>query len=141
MSGWFETFRGVVYPWHCDHLNHMNVQHYVGMFDNAFWHQVSALGFTRAYLDASKTGFADVRATFEYRMELPVGSLVVVDSGLLKAGATSIVGYHRMKNSETGDIAATAETVTVYFDLDERRKTPLPEALRPRLEAAIVEKE
>jgi hypothetical protein len=33
MSEWTESFRGVVYPWHCDHLGHMNVQHYVGMFD------------------------------------------------------------------------------------------------------------
>ena len=46
-TGYIETFRAMVYPWHCDHQNHMTVMHYVGMFDSAFWHQVSALGFTR----------------------------------------------------------------------------------------------
>ena len=84
ISGYIETFRAVVYPWHCDHQGHMTVMHYVGMFDAAFWHQLSALGFTRAYMAAEKCGFADVRDTLEYRAELPVGSLVVIDSGLLE---------------------------------------------------------
>ena len=51
MSGYVECFRGVVYPWHCDHQGHMTVMHYVGMFDQAFWHLISAIGFSRAKLD------------------------------------------------------------------------------------------
>jgi acyl-CoA thioester hydrolase len=31
------TYRGVVYPWHCDHMGHMNVMWYVGRFDEATW--------------------------------------------------------------------------------------------------------
>ena len=27
------TYRGTVYPWHCDHMGHMNVMWYVGKFD------------------------------------------------------------------------------------------------------------
>jgi hypothetical protein len=27
------TYRGSVYPWHCDHVGHMNVMWYVGKFD------------------------------------------------------------------------------------------------------------
>jgi acyl-CoA thioesterase FadM len=27
-----ETYRGAVYPWHCDHMGHMNVMWYVGKF-------------------------------------------------------------------------------------------------------------
>ena len=30
-----ETFRGVVYPWHLDHMGHMNVQFYTARFDEA----------------------------------------------------------------------------------------------------------
>ena len=29
------TYRGTVYPWHCDHVGHMNVMWYVGKFDEA----------------------------------------------------------------------------------------------------------
>ena len=42
---WMETCRGVVYPWHCDQLGHMNVQHYVGHFDIAAFHFLAELGF------------------------------------------------------------------------------------------------
>ena len=27
------TYRGVVYPWQCDHMGHMNVMWYAGKFD------------------------------------------------------------------------------------------------------------
>lgn len=30
MSPSLLTYRGAVYPWHCDHMGHMNVMWYVG---------------------------------------------------------------------------------------------------------------
>jgi len=36
------TYRGTVYPWHLDQVGHMNVQHYVGMFDQATWSRYTA---------------------------------------------------------------------------------------------------
>ncbi len=35
MAGFIETYRGTIYPWHCDHLGHLTVMHYVGFFDQA----------------------------------------------------------------------------------------------------------
>ena len=140
MSAYMETFRGFVYPWHCDHQGHMNTMHYVGMFDQAFWHHFSALGFTQAYMQAQGTGFADVKATIEYRVEQPAGSLIVIETGLLSVGNTSVTEYNRMYNPETGDVAATFERVSVYFDLQARKKTPIPDAMRPVMEANLVEK-
>jgi len=139
MSDYIETFRGVVYPWHCDHQGHMNTMHYVGMFDQAFWHHMSALGFTREYMDRNRGGFVDVRDTIEYKAEQGVGSLVVIESGLLKIGTTSMTALHRMRNVETGELAATSEKVSVYFDLEARSKAPFPDELRPNMEANLVE--
>jgi len=31
------TYRGIIYPWHVDHMDHMNVQHYTGVFDQSSW--------------------------------------------------------------------------------------------------------
>ena len=139
-AGYIETFRSMVYPWHCDHQGHMNTMHYVGMFDTAFWHHLSALGFTRAYMEEQRTGFFDVKDSVEYRAELAPGSLVAIDSALLRIGATSVVARHRMWNTETRTMAATSEKVTVYSSLDTRRKTPLPEDLRAAMEANLVER-
>ena len=96
MNGYIETFRGVVYPWHCDHQGHMTTMHYVGMFDAAFWHFLSAQGFTRAFLAERTAGFADVSDSIRYLAELPVGSPVTIESGLLKVGNTSVASFNRM---------------------------------------------
>ena len=37
MSDRITTYKGTVYPWHCDHVGHMNVMWYVGKFDEATW--------------------------------------------------------------------------------------------------------
>ena len=141
MGRLIETFRGMVYPWQCDHQGHLNTMHYVGMFDAAFWHHLSAMGFTRAYLDANNRGFADVKDTIEYKAEVPVGARVVVDSGLLRIGTSSITARHTMRDAETGEVAATSEKVTVYFDLAARRSAAIPDAMRAAAQAFIAEPE
>lgn len=138
MSGYIETLRTVVYPWHCDHQGHMTTMHYVGMFDAAFWHLFSAQGFTRAYLAERDTGFADVHDTVAYLAELPAGSLLAVESGILKVGTSSVVSFSRMRETETGRLAATSEKVSVYFDLAARRKLPLPADLKAVMEEGLV---
>jgi len=141
MNGYIETFRAVVYPWHCDHQGHMTTMHYVGMFDAAVWHLLSAQGFTRAFMAEHKTGFADLRDTIEYLAELPVGSPVMIESGVIKVGNTSVVSFNRMLETETGRLAATSEKVTVYFDLEGRKKTPLPGPLKAAMESRLVARE
>jgi acyl-CoA thioester hydrolase len=141
MSGYIETFRAVVYPWHCDHQGHMTTMHYVGMFDAAFWHLLSAQGFTRAFLAEHKTGFADVRDTIQYLAELEVGSPVAIESGITKVGNTSVISFNRMLETETGRLAATSEKVTVYFDLEARQKTSLPLHLKADMETRLVARE
>jgi acyl-CoA thioesterase FadM len=41
------TYRGTVYPWHCDHIGHMNVMWYVGKFDEATWNSRKSKGYLR----------------------------------------------------------------------------------------------
>ncbi len=133
-----ETYRGVIYPWQCDHQGHLSVMHYVGMFDVAFWHQISAMGFTRAYLEERRRGFADVKDTLEYKAEVKVGGLVVVESGLLRIGGKSITARHTMRDAETGVIAATSEKITVYFDLEARRSASLPDDMREAMTGFLI---
>ncbi len=138
MSELKETYRGVVYPWQCDHQGHLNTMQYVGMFDVAFWHQISSMGFTRAYLDEHNRGFADVKDTLEYKAEVMVGALVVIESGLLRIGGKSITALHSMRDAETGVVAATSEKITAYFDLEARHAVNLPDDMRTRMTAFLV---
>lgn len=57
------TYRGTVYPWHCDHIGHMNVMWYVGKFDEANWNMFARIGLTPTYLRESGCGMAAVQQT------------------------------------------------------------------------------
>ena len=61
------TYRGAVYPWHCDHMGHMNVMWYVGKFDEATWQLFAALGFTPEYLKTNNRGLAAVEQQISYK--------------------------------------------------------------------------
>lgn len=139
MSNYIETFRGVIYPWHCDHQGHMTAMHYLGLFDQAFWHLYSAMGFTRSAMEAAGCGFVTVKDTIEYRAEQSAGATLAIESGLTKVGNSSAVSYSVMRNSETDVIAATWENVSVYFDLNAREKTSLTQAEHERMNKHLVE--
>jgi acyl-CoA thioester hydrolase len=134
MGKLIETHRGVIYPWQCDHQGHLNTAQYVGIFDSAFWHHVSAMGFTRAYLGGFNRGFVDVKDVLEYQAEVVAGSLIVVESVLLRIGGKSITARHRMRDAETGERVATSEKTAVYFDLGARRAVSLPDDKRQAME-------
>ena len=138
MSGYREMFRGVVYPWHCDHLGHMTVMHYVGLFDQANWHLLSAMGVTWEKMKETGETLVDVKHTVEYLLEQKVGSLIVIESVLTRIGTKSVTQRHRMLNSETGVLAATTEIVSVYFDMETRKSLPLPNPMREDLDAFLV---
>ena len=108
------------------------------MFDAAFWHHVSAMKFTRAYLAQHQTGFVDVKDTIEYKAELPVSSLVVIVSELTRIGKSSMTALHTMQNAETNEIAATSEKISAYFDLEARHTTPIPEEMAIAMRAMLT---
>ena len=61
MTSPVETYRGTVYPWHCDHMGHMNVMWYVGKFDEATWHLFRMVGLSSPWLKANGRGMAAVQ--------------------------------------------------------------------------------
>src|SRR5689334_23302299 len=74
------TYRGTVYPWHCDHMGHMNVMWYVGKFDEATWQLLSNIGLSRSRLEKEGAGMAAVEQHIEYKRELRAGDLVTIRS-------------------------------------------------------------
>lgn len=141
MSSYVETFRGVVYPWHCDHLGHMNVKNYVGMFDQAAFHFLAICGFSFHDMEASGETIVDARHTIEYKVEQRAGALIRIDSAFVRLGGKSVTARHRMWNTETGDLAATSEIVGVYFDLGTRQSIPIPDTVRERMAPLLAQTE
>lgn len=134
-----ELYRGLIFPWQCDHMGHMNVMYYVHAFDQAFGGLLAEAGFTPAAMRAKRMGFADVKHEIEYRAEQRAGDRIVVTGGFSRVGTSSAQVALTMTNPDTNVVAATTTITSVHFDLVERRSAPIPGDVRAKIETLRVE--
>ena len=126
------TYRGAVYPWHCDQMGHMNVMWYVGKFDEATWNLFSAMGVTTAFLREKKRGMAAVQQNITYRRELLAGDTVTVHSAFLEIRDKVARFVHEMRHGETGELAALCMLTGVHLDTVARKSCSFPEEILAR---------
>ena len=124
------TYRGTVYPWHCDHIGHMNVMWYVGKFDEANWNLIARIGLTPTYLRQSGRGMAALQQNISYKRELLAGDIVEITSRVLEVCDKTIRFLHEMRNAETDEIVASCEITGVHMDRQARKSAAFPEAIR-----------
>jgi len=133
------TYRGVVYPWHCDHMNHMNVMWYVGKFDEATWNLFAMFGVTTAWLREQNRGMFAVQQNIAYKRELRAGDVISVRSGMLEIREKVVRFFHEMKNEGTGEVSAVTVLTGVHVDTQTRKSCPLPENIRARMRELVVD--
>jgi acyl-CoA thioester hydrolase len=127
-----ETYRGVVYPWQMDHMDHMNVQFYAARFDEATWHLFAALGMTSSYFKANRRGMAALEQRTLYKRELHAGALIRISSELLEMKPKTIRFLHRMYDTEREEEVATTELVGAHIDTGARKAVPFPDDIVKR---------
>lgn len=123
------TYRGAVYPWHCDHMGHMNVAWYVGKFDEATWNLFARIGITPTLLRSEPRGMAAVEQHLTYKRELLAGDIIEVTSRIVEAKEKAIRFRHEMRNAENGELAATCEITAVHLDRAARKAQAFPPAI------------
>jgi acyl-CoA thioester hydrolase len=124
------SFRGVVFPWECDSMGHLNNKHYLGLFDQAAWHVLLALGYRTQMALHEQIGLADVHQTIAYRRELRAGQLIVVRSWLARVGSKSLTAQHEMLDADDGAAIASLTSISTFLDLRKRCSIPIPPAIR-----------
>jgi acyl-CoA thioester hydrolase len=134
-----ETYRGAVYPWHCDHMSHMNVMWYVGKFDEATWNLFVHLGMTPGYMRSNHCGMAAVEQRIAYQRELHAGDTVAVQTGVIEVREKLLRFVHEMRNAGSGEIAAITLLAAVHMDTVARKSCPLPQAVAGRAKECIVD--
>ena len=132
MSEWKTTYRGIVYPWHCDHMGHMNVMWYASKFDEACWQLLGMLGLDRSRFAEDVTAMAAVEQRIQYKRELYPGDAVTIQSALLEVKDKSIHMLHKMVHDASGEVAATTVVVGVHIDARMRKAIRIPEDVRQR---------
>ena len=124
-------YKGVAHPWLSDVMGHMNVRHYMDMFDDAgFQLLAEATGWHPGSKEWQGKGWADVSHQTAYQSELQAGALIEIEGGITAIGNSSFTARYQMKNKMTGDCSATCTAKIVFFDLKARRSIPLTATIR-----------
>jgi acyl-CoA thioester hydrolase len=131
------TYRGTIYPWHCDHMGHMNVMWYVGKFDEATWHLLASAGLTAKRMREEGIGMVAVEQRIEYERELLAGDLITIRSYFQEVREKALLFVHEMTNEETQEVAARTFLTGVCLDTKARKAKPLPADVRERIVTLI----
>jgi acyl-CoA thioesterase FadM len=138
-DGFREGSLDVIKPAEMDADGRVGLAAYIHRFSGANGHVIAAFGMTPEYMTRQRRGFS----TFEFQFaitdqDLRVGDTVRVRSALVHVGSSSMRVQHRMRNERTGKDVATLEQFAVHLDMDARKSTPLPDALRAQAQAVLV---
>jgi acyl-CoA thioester hydrolase len=129
------TYKGAVFPWHCDEMGHMNVMWYVGKFDEATRHLFQAIGLTPSFLRDHNRGMAAVEQQISYRRELLAGDVVEIHSEVVEIRDKALRFAHEMRKSDTGEVSATTLLTGVHLDKAARRACAFPAEIREKAAA------
>jgi acyl-CoA thioester hydrolase len=127
MATYVETFRATVAPADCDHLGHMNVQHYFAAVSDGMFALMVRLGLGAGEIRRRRLSFAVVRAETDFHQELYAGDVVALESTILKLGEKTATFHHRLRNAATEALAMSTEFTCVLLDLENRQASMIPD--------------
>ncbi len=130
-----QTYQGTVYPWNCDHMNHMNVQFYVAKFDQATWNLFSNLGLTSNYLKENNSGMVALEQNIKYLKEVLAGDNLIIESEVIELKEKIIRFRHVMKNLESNIIVSETELVGLHIDTIKRKGIKFPDFVSERFKS------
>ena len=139
MSGWLETYRGIVYRWEVDHNDHLTVAFYFARLGDAAHGLLDALGL--GFDHARRRGRLALTTDcyVRYLRELRVGDIMHIASGVLAVEPDALVLVHTVFNSETGEVCTTVEQRVRHVDARRRAARALTPAQRRAAERRRVD--
>lgn len=121
------TYQGTIYPWNCDHMNHMNVKFYAEKFDQSTWNLFSSIGMTSKYFRENNKGMVALEQTTKYLKEILAGDNIIIESGNIEMKGKIMKFKHVMKNLENNEIVSESELLGLHIDTIKRKGVQIPE--------------
>jgi len=118
---------------------HVNVRHYLELYDAASWPMLAAFGLDERIFLEQRQGLFDLEHHLWYLSELHVGDTVTVHSRFLERNAKRFHGLMFVVARTRHRLASAFEYVSTGADLDSRRTAPLPAGFAVRLDRMIAE--
>jgi acyl-CoA thioesterase FadM len=137
-EGFIPTARDRVKPTDLGADGNFTLAAFVHRFTAGCIQGLAAIGGTASYMETERKGYS----TFELALSvsgLPrLGEPVLVETGIVHLGSSSLRFMHRMCDPRTGVEFARLGQFGVQLDLDTRRPAAIPEALRSAAARLLV---
>jgi len=119
-------------------MDHMNVQHYTGVFDQSSWVLLAFLGLDTSYFRANRRGVAALEQTIAYKSELRTGEAFEIRSRILEVRVKTMRIQHDMHKMADGMLAASTTIWGVHLDSEARKSSPFPCGVLERAHALVT---
>jgi acyl-CoA thioesterase FadM len=121
--------RDRVKPWEIDEAGAMSLAACIHRFSGAGMQFLSSIGMTGAYMHQNRRGFSTLALDLRLVASATAGDRIDVRTSIAHLGNTSLRYLHRMSGADGREIASLLQA-GVQLDLDARRPTALPAAIR-----------
>lgn len=132
------TLRDRIKPMDLDSGGRVAFSAFVHRFTAGSIQALSAIGATSSYMKAERRGYSTFELALRVTGSPRSGDPVLVETGIVHLGNSSIRFVHRMCDPATGAEYARLGQFGVQLDLDTRRPAALPEHLRAAAARLLV---
>src|ERR1700758_2748666 len=132
------TVRDRIKPMDLDSDGRLALSSFVHRFTAASMPALAAIGATSAYMKTERRGYSTFELALHVTGSPRSGDPVLVETGIVHLGNSSIRFVHRMCDPAAGTEYARLGQFGVQLDLDTRRPAGLPEPLRAAATRLLV---
>jgi acyl-CoA thioesterase FadM len=129
-EGFIPTARDRVKPMDLGPEGEFALAAFVHRFTAGCVQALAAIGASSSYLEAERRGYSTFELALQITRSPRLGNPVLVETGIVHLGNSSIRFVHRMCDPADGSEFARLGQFGVQLDLETRRPAALPEALR-----------
>jgi len=121
-----------------DANGHVNVRHYIALYDQAGWPMLDWLGIDSRYFQVERQGIFDHEHHVWFLAETHVGDQLSAHARLLARSDKRFHGVMFLINITQARLACVIEFVSTGADLESRRTAALPDDVKRRLDKIIA---
>jgi acyl-CoA thioesterase FadM len=138
MKQFISTVRDRIKPMDLASNGRLALSAFVHRFTAGSIQALAAIGATSAYMQTERRGYSTFELALRVTGSPQSGDPVLVETGIVHLGNSSIRFLHRMCDPATGAEYARLGQFGVQLDLDTRRPAALPERLRAAAARLLV---
>jgi len=112
-----------------DRNGHVNVQHYLGLFELGGWVVLEEIGVDEAWFQRHAYSFFDLEHHLNYLAEIGIGDRVTTYNRVVGKSERRFHGLYLVVNETRNRLSCVLEYISAGIDMRERRIADMPQEL------------